>query len=131
MEDAMTAETTRATAEKLVAHCRSGTELQGLDELYDPGAVSVEAMAMPGTDSAEMRGLEAIKGKHAWWNATFEVTGGKVEGPYFHADDRFAVIFAMDTTNKATGEKTSMQEVAIYAVDDRGKVVREEFFYAT
>lgn len=121
--------TLKATAEKLIAHCRAGTEKQGLSELYHSDAVSVEAMPMPGSDSAEMRGVEAIRGKHDWWNANFEVTGGKIEGPYVHGVDRFAVIFAMDTTNKGTGEKTSMQEVAIYTVNDAGKIVREEFFY--
>lgn len=125
----MHTETLKATAEKLVSHCRAGTEMQGLDELYDVDAVSVEAMPMPGADSAELRGVEAIKGKHDWWNANFEVNGGKIEGPYLHGDDRFAVIFAMETTNKATGERSAMQEVAVYTVNASGKIVREEFFY--
>lgn len=122
-------ETVKATAETLVAHCRAGTEGQGLDQLYDPDAVSVEAMPMPGADSAEARGIEAIRAKHDWWNANFEVTGGRIEGPYLHGADRFAVIFAMDTVNRATGEKTSMQEVAVYTVGAQGRIVREEFFY--
>jgi hypothetical protein len=125
----MTADWVRATAEKLVAHCRAGTEKHGLDELYHPEAVSVEAMPMTGSDTAELRGIEAIRGKHDWWNANFEVTGGKIEGPYLHGADRFAVIFAMDTKNKTTGETNSMQEVAVYTVGDHGKIVREEFFY--
>jgi ketosteroid isomerase-like protein len=125
----MGAETVKATAEKLVAHCRAGTEAQGLAELYHPDAVSVEAMPMPGADSAEARGVEAIKGKHDWWFSTFELTGGKIEGPYVHGDDRFALIFAMETRNKATGETSAMQEVAVYTVDGAGKIVREEFFY--
>jgi hypothetical protein len=124
----MSTETLKATAEKLVANCREGREMQGLDELYDPSAVSVEAMPMPG-GSAESAGLAAIKAKHDWWNANFEVTGGKVEGPYVHGADRFAVIFSMDTRNKATGEASSMQEVAIYTVNDAGRIVREEFYY--
>jgi len=77
----------------------------------------------------EARGIDAIRGKHEWWNATFEVTGGKIEGPYVHGADRFAVIFAMETRNKTTGETNAMQEVAVYTVGDHGKIVREEFFY--
>lgn len=127
----MAEEALKATAEKLVAHCKAGTAKEGLTELYHPDAVSVEAMAMPGSDSAEMHGVEAIKGKHDWWNATFEVHDGKVEGPYMHGSDRFAVIFAMDTTNKQTGERSAMQEVGVYTVDGAGKIVREEFFYTT
>ncbi|WP_290743251.1 SnoaL-like domain-containing protein, partial [Amaricoccus sp.] len=122
-------ETLRATAERLVANCREGRELQGLDELYDPKAVSVEAMDMDGPGSAVSDGIAAIRAKHDWWNGAFEVTGGKIEGPYLHGADRFAVIFAMETRNKATGETSAMQELAVYTVDDAGKVVREEFFY--
>lgn len=125
----MHSETLKATAERLVAHCRAGTEAEGLATLYDPECISVEAIAMPGTDSAEARGLEAIRAKHDWWNASFEVKGGRIEGPFLHGADRFAVIFAMDTVNKTTGETSSMQEVAIYTVDDAGRITREEFFY--
>lgn len=125
----MSAETLRETAEKLVANCREGREAQGLDELYRQDAVSVEAMDMDGPGSAVSNGLAAIKAKHDWWSGAFEVTGGKVEGPYLHGADRFAVIFAMETRNKATGETSAMQEVAVYTVDETGKIVREEFFY--
>jgi hypothetical protein len=125
----MSPETLRATAEKLVATCREGREMEGLDELYAPDAVSVEAMDMNGPGTATAAGLDAIKAKHDWWNNAFEVTGGKIEGPYLHGADRFAVIFAMSTRNKATGETNAMQEVALYTVNDGGRIVREEFFY--
>src|SRR5918996_5845335 len=126
----MTRETTMATAERLLAHCRNHTEMQGLDELYDPQAVSIEATSMPGMESRELRGVEAIKGKHEWWGNAMELHEQKIEGPYMHGDDRFAVIFGFDVTNKESGERTQMQEVAVYTVDDSGKIVREEFFYS-
>jgi hypothetical protein len=125
----MSVDAMKGTAERLVAHCRNGTEMQGLEELYDPAAVSVEAMPMPGTGSAEVSGVEGIKGKHQWWNANFTVNEQKVEGPFPHGDDRFAVIFEMDITNKESGERNRMREVAVYTVDGGGKIVREEFFY--
>jgi hypothetical protein len=125
----MSLETLKSTAEKLVAHCRAGTEQQGLKELYDPGAVSVEAMPMPGMESPETRGVEGIKGKHDWWGSAMEVHSHKEEGPYLHGDDRFAVIFEFDATNKQSGQRTQMKEVGIYTVNDAGKIVREEFYY--
>jgi hypothetical protein len=125
----MSMEVTKATAEKLVAGCREGREAEGLDTLYAPDAVSVEAMPMPG-GSAESVGVEAIKGKHAWWGSSFEMHGGSVEGPFVHGADRFAVIFEMDVTEKATGKRSKGREVAIYTVNDAGKIVREEFYYA-
>lgn len=50
------------------------------------------------------------------------------EGPFFHGDDRFSVIFKADTTNRETGERSQMHEVAVFTVAD-GKIVREEFYY--
>jgi hypothetical protein len=125
----MSAATTLATAEKLLAHCRADTTIEGLDSLYDPDAVSVEAAAMPNSGSRETRGVAAIKGKHAWWEKAMEVHNQKVEGPYPHGEDRFAVIFGFDATNRETGDRIQMQEVAVYTCDEAGRIVREEFFY--
>ncbi|MEL6476815.1 MAG: nuclear transport factor 2 family protein [Pseudomonadota bacterium] len=115
-------------AEALCAHCRNGTEAEALNTLYAPDAVSVEAEPMKGMDSAETHGLDGIRGKHEWWNGAMEVHDGSVDGPYMHGADRFAVIFEMDATEKASGNRMQMKEVGIYTVAG-GKIAREEFFY--
>ena len=115
------------TAEALVRLCREGREAEALDTLYDPGCVSVEANT-PG-EMSEAAGLEAIRGKHAWWSENFELHDATVEGPFPHGPDRFAVIFGMDTTEKATGTRSQMREVAVYTVTPAGRIRREEFFY--
>ncbi len=120
----------KAIAEELVAGCREGRELENLDRIYAPDAVSVEAVAMPGTDSAETHGLDGIKGKHAWWDANFEVQDAVVDGPFPHGEDSFAVIFQMKARHKESGEVSDMKEVAIYTVAG-GKIVREAFYYTT
>ncbi|QHQ36970.1 SnoaL-like domain-containing protein [Algicella marina] len=125
----MAREALKQTAETLVEYCRTGQEEKGLEELYAPDAVSVEPMAMPGTDSRETEGVEGIKGKHLWWSENFEVHGGDVQGPYFHGDDRFAVIFEIDATEKSSGKREKMKEVGLYTIDAAGKIRREEFFY--
>lgn len=122
----MAREAMLATAEKLVGFCREGREKEGLDTLYAPGCVSVEAT--PGPD-AVAEGLEAIRAKHAWFEEANEIGETTVEGPFPHGTDRFAVIFGMTVTERATGTRTSMREVAVYTVDDDGRIVREEFFY--
>lgn len=124
----MTTSATRATAQALVAHCRAGTEHEALATLYDPDAVSVEAMAMPGSGSAETRGIAGIAGKHDWWRSAMLVHETTVEGPYFHGADRFAVIFRFDVTDRHSGQRRVIREVAAYTVDAAGKVLREEFF---
>lgn len=118
---------TATIAAKLVEHCRNHTERQGLDELYAEDAESIEAAVPPGMDRVS-HGLEQIKGKHDWWAENFEVHGGSVDGPYIH-DNRFAVIFEIDATEKSSGERSQMREVAIYHVAD-GKIAKEEFFMA-
>ena len=119
----------KEVADRLVAHCRNGTEMEGLSTLYAPDAVSVEAADMSGA-GREMRGVDAIRGKHEWWSANHEVHSSTVEGPFLHGDDRFGVIFGFEVTNKRTGERLpSMKELGIYHVAD-GKIVREEFFYS-
>ena len=115
-------------ANELVAGCREGRARANLQKLYAADAISVEATDMGG--GRETRGLAGIDGKHQWWEDNHDVTGGKVDGPYLHGDDRFAVIFAMQGTNKSDGKAFDMTEVGIYHVKD-GKIVREEFYYQT
>ena len=125
----MPSETLKSTADRLVAHCRAGTTKEGLKELYDPDAVSVEAAPMPGADTAETNGVKGIEGKHDWWASAMEVHSASADGPYLHGDDRFAVIFEFDATEKASGKRNQMKEVGVYTVDGAGKIVREEFYY--
>ncbi len=113
-------------ANELVAGCREGRAKQNLDVLYTADAVSVEAVDMG--QGRETVGLPGIHGKHDWWDATQEVHSASVEGPFLHGDSSFAVIFEMDTTDKSTGKRGQMREVAIYHVAG-GKITREEFFY--
>lgn len=115
-------------ARELVEGCRNGTAAENLDRLYAENAESVEAAAPPGGDSRVARGLQAIKGKHQWWDANHEVHATEVLGPYPHGDDRFGVIFRVDATHKESGQNFKMEEIAIYTVEN-GKIVREEFFY--
>ena len=114
-------------ANELVAGCREGRAAANLDKLYAPDAVSVEAVDN-GMGRARHRSWRRIRGKHAWWEANFEVLGGTVSDPMPHGDDRFAVIFEMQAKEQGDGEVEDMKEVAVYHVAG-GKIVREEFFY--
>ncbi len=118
--------TLQAIADALVAGCREDRARENLDKLYSADAVSVEPTDMGG--GRESVGLAAIHAKHDWWEANFDVPALSVDGPFLHGDDRFAVIFAMETVNKASGECRKDREVAVYHVKD-GRIVREEFFF--
>ena len=114
--------------QKLVVLCRENRDNEALDTLYADHAISVEATSMTGTDDAEFIGLDAIRGKHEWWSKTMEVHSTGVDGPYYHGDDKFAVIFEIDATNRESGERMTGKEVGIYFTE-QGKIVREEFYY--
>ncbi|MEM0989962.1 MAG: nuclear transport factor 2 family protein [Pseudomonadota bacterium] len=121
-------ETLSQIAGALVEHCRNGTEDEGLATLYSADVVSVEAMTMPGGMDRTSTGMDALKAKHAWWEANAEVHSSSVEGPFLFEPDRFAVIFEMDVTMEQMGGRFEAKEVGIFTVAD-GKIVREEFYY--
>ena len=113
---------------KLVALSNAGKGPEAVETLYDEKIVSIEPEAneaMP----ARMEGIEAIRGKNAWWYENHEVHSSVATGPFVgHRDDQFAVHFARDATFQESGERFQMTEVALYTVKG-GKVVQEEFLY--
>ncbi|MEO8201914.1 MAG: nuclear transport factor 2 family protein [Gemmatimonadota bacterium] len=117
---------TAAIAHELTDLCREGRNMEAIERLYSPDIVSVESMGneqMP----AEMRGIDAIRGKNQWWFDNFEVISANVGGP-FVGEDQFAVQHQYKTKEKASGKEMDMTEMALYTVKN-GKIVREEFFY--
>lgn len=119
---------TAAVADELVALCRAGHNMDAINTLYSPDIVSVESMGneqMP----REMKGIDAIRQKNKWWGENNEVHSSVVDGPFI-GEDKFAVYYNYDVTFKPTGQRTPMEEMALYTVKD-GKVVREQFFYRT
>jgi SnoaL-like domain len=113
-------------ANQLVALCRAGKAAEA-KALYAADAVSVEAFAPPGTQR-EAKGLDAIAAKTEWWVTNHKIHSSTVTGPWPH-DNRFIVGFQLEVTFKPTGQKMKMEEMGLYTLD-KGKIVREEFFYA-
>ena len=116
--------TTQDIAQDLVALCREGKFHEAGEKYWADDVLSVEAMGEP----AESRGIEAARAKGEWWAGAHDIHGVKVEGPYVNGDS-FAVRFTMDITVKASGQRHSMDEVALYVLKD-GKIAEERFFYA-
>ena len=110
---------------QLVAFCKEGKYEEVYGALYSPEIVSIEASG----PNREYRGFEGIKAKNDWWEATFEVLGMEVVGPYPHGEDEFAIRFIMETKHRESGEVNKMDEVAVYEVKD-GKIVKEKFYYS-
>ena len=118
--------TAQEVAKRYVALCKEGKFEQCLDELFAKDAVSVEAVAPPGSERTAS-GLEALRAKSKSWVDNHVVHKAEVSGPYPH-DDRFAVRFLFDVTNKPSNQRLSMDEIGLFSVTN-GKITREEFFY--
>ncbi len=120
--------TTQEIGKRYVTLCQQGKTDACLSELYSKDAVSVEAAAMPGMEKV-VKGLEGIRAKSKSWGESNTVHSAEVSGP-FPNDNRFAVRFNFDVTNKPSGKRMKMDEVGLFTVEN-GKITREEFFYAT
>jgi ketosteroid isomerase-like protein len=119
---------TAEVAKRYVAFCQEGKFAACLDELYAKEAVSIEAAAPPGSERVA-KGLDAIRAKGKDWGEKHVVHSAETSGP-FPSDNRFAVRFNFDVTDKPSGKRMKMDEVGLFTVEN-GKITREEFFYPT
>lgn len=117
--------TTKEIAHRLVDLCKEGKNFDAMRELYADDIVSVEAAPREGI--SEFQGKEPVIAKSADWAAAHEIHKLGIEGP-FVSGDRFATIFDISVTPKATGQRVDMREIALYDCAG-GKIVCEEFFY--
>jgi hypothetical protein len=119
--------TTSEIAHRLVNLCREQKNFDAMNELYAGDIVSIEA-APNAEGHFDTHGKPAVIQKSADWAAAHEIHSGTTTGP-FVAQNRFAVLFDFDITNKANGQRMQISEVAVYTVD-AGQIVREEFLYS-
>lgn len=113
-------------AQGLVDLCRKQKYAEAVDKYYSDNVVSVESAAPPG-GSPERRGIQAVRDATKWWIENHEIHSERVNGP-FVGEKQFAVEFEFDVTNKPTGKRMKMKEMALYTVEG-GKIVHEHFFY--
>ncbi len=121
--------TTLEVGKKLVDLCNKGKNLDAIESLYAPNAVSIEAQPMPGMP-ARHEGSAAIKQKNEGFFKAVTVHSSSAEGPWPHGD-RFIVKFKLDMTAKdgpVKGQRMQMEETGLYTVKN-GKITQEEFFY--
>lgn len=115
-------------AKGLVDLCQQGKYMEAVNKYYSDKIVSVESASSPGMP-AEMKGIEAIRGKTKHFTETTEVHSQEVNGPYV-GESQFAVEFKIDMTQKPSGKRMKMDEMALYTVEG-GKIIHEHFFYNT
>jgi len=114
--------------ERLVELCSQGKNLDAINELYAEDVTSIEAAAPPEGERIS-KGIDAVRAKNEWWSENHEVHDASVKGPFPHGEDRFCVVFNYDVTNKPSGQRFPMEEVALFTLSG-GKIAQEEFFYS-
>lgn len=112
---------------EFVAAMRDRRGIEHVDETYAEDAESIEAVVPPGRDVRIAKGRIAIKAKREDWSAAHDIHTLVADGPYVHPPSRFAVRFEAEVTQKETGRKMTLREIALYTVKV-DKIVREEFF---
>ncbi len=115
-------------ANQLIAFCNEGKNLESINTLYADDVESIEAADPQQGGERVTKGIEGVRAKNKWWTENHEVHSVKLEGPWPHGDDRFAVRFSYDVTNKPSNMRYQMDEIAVFTTAN-GKVIREEFFY--
>ena len=108
--------TTPEIGKAMVDLCRQGKYMDVISKYYSDDIVSVESASAPDMP-AEMKGIEAVKGKNQWWVDNHQIHGGTVEGPYPHGD-RFILHFKYDVTPKHTGKRMTLYETGLYTVQN-------------
>ena len=116
--------TTQEIADQLVSLCRQGRNAVASKTLYADDIHSSE----PVGEQPEANGIEAILGKAAYFENTMEVHSSNISDPVV-ADDHFSIAYFLDATNKETGQRHGLSEIAVYQVKE-GKIVKEQFFYS-
>ena len=107
---------------KLVEMCNQGKNFDVMRTLYAPDVVSVES------GGEETAGQLQVIHKSEIWRSINTLHSQKARGPYFHGPSQFAVHYTVDVTPKASGQRTTLEEVGVYTVQD-DKITREQFFY--
>ena len=118
--------TTQDVANDVVALARAG-QLDAIGETYwAEDVVSIEAFESP---MQRLQGRAAVKGKTEWWNGAHEVHEVQTYGPWVNGD-QFTVRWYLDVTNRESGQRMQMEEIALFTVRD-GLIVEEKFFAPT
>ena len=117
----------RDVGQQLVELCKQGKNMESINTLYAENVESVEA-AKPPLGERVTRGIEGVRRKNSDWGEQNTIHEHTVSGPYPHGEDRFAVRFTYDVTNKPSGQRMKLDEIGVFTLAG-GKIVREEFFY--
>ncbi|MEM9687293.1 MAG: nuclear transport factor 2 family protein [Bacteroidota bacterium] len=115
---------TQEVADRLVAMCRQGQNMEAIDELY---ADDITSREMPGVPEEVISGIDGVRKKSEQWFANVqEFHSGDISDPVV-AGNHFTCKMSFDITFKDHGRQ-QMEELCLYEAKD-GKIINEQFFY--
>ena len=117
--------TTQEVANRLVELCREGKNEQAVKELYSPDIISIEPEGAPNRIVKGIAGI-AKKGEN-FQNMLEKVNSSVISNPIV-AENFFSCAMLMNVQMKGVPTAVDMDEVCVYTVN-KGKIVKEEFFY--
>ena len=126
MAATLTPNSVETIAKTLVEKCRQSKFEEVVQAFYAQDVVTIESMEMPDCPK-ETKGLEAVIEKGKQWAANTEVHHMEVSEPLV-AGSQFAVKFTMDMTCKQTNQRNTIEEIALYQVEN-SKIVKAQFLY--
>jgi len=114
---------TQDVAEGFIALCREGRLEEAGERWWADDVVSVEPRL---SDGERISGKTEVTAKGSRWFAGNELHSIEVEGPWLNRD-QFIMRFRMDFTNRMTGERRFVDEMALLTVTN-GRISEERFF---
>jgi hypothetical protein len=111
-------------ARKLLDWRNNGNADKARMELYSPDIESIEEGF--GDEIGHVKGMAGLKKKGEWLSRDFEIHYLKASDLVV-ADNWFSLKYEIDLTNKQSGVRSTLSEIAVYKVDD-GKIVKEHYF---
>jgi ketosteroid isomerase-like protein len=117
---------THDIAHDLITLCKAGQFAKSGEKYWADDVVSIEPRGQAGMDPVS-RGKAATRAKTEWWTNAHETHSVLAEGPYVNGD-QFTVRFKMDVTDKGSGQRMHLDEIALYTLKN-GKIAEERFFY--
>lgn len=119
---------TTQIANKLIEICRNGNWAEATNSLYADNIVSIEPDGALSPKRTE--GIEAKRQKDVQFSQMVEeFISSEVSEPII-SNNYFTVSMKVKAKFKEMGEVT-MEELAVYHVNDEGKIDFEEFYYDT
>ena len=117
--------TTQEIANRLVALCLEGNNVEAVNELFSDSAVSIECDDTMGEKIVE--GKAGILGKQEIFHSMLKEFHGQEISTPIVGGNHFSISWSIDVTFKGQG-RIQMSEICVYKVEN-GKIVSEQFFY--